>query len=187
MGYPRLRECVEKVLRNLRYDWPLHFVLVLTNWLPDNVPFLRFRGWLVRPFLGTCGRDLRIGRNVSFYNPRLVSLGSHVYIASGCVFIAVEEIRVGDEVMFGPYVVLAAGNHGRAGDSYRFGDSIREPISVGRGTWIAAHVAVLAGATIGEGCLVAANAAVVRGKYPDHTLLAGVPAEVKLSLGSEEL
>lgn len=177
---------MRKLLRNVRYDWPLHFVLVLANWLPDNVLFLRFRGWLVRPFLGSCGCDLRIGRNVSFYNPRRVSLGSHVYIANGCVFLAVEEIKVGDEVILGPYVVFAAGNHGRAGDSYRFGASVREPISVGRGTWIAAHVAVLAGATIGEGCLVAANAAVLRGKYPDHTLLAGVPAEVKKSLRAEE-
>jgi maltose O-acetyltransferase len=170
---------MNKLFRNLRYDWPLHFILVMTNWLPDNVVFLRLRGWLARPFLGSCGADLRIGRNVTFYNPRLISFGAHVYVANGCIFLAVEQIKVEDEVMFGPYVVLAAGNHGRAGNSYRFGNSVREPISIGRGTWVAAHACVLAGAQIGEGCVVAAGAVVLRGKYPDHTLLAGVPARVK--------
>lgn len=28
--------------RNMRCDWPLHFVL-LTNWLADNILFLRHR------------------------------------------------------------------------------------------------------------------------------------------------
>ena len=47
----------------------LHFVLLFTNWLPDNVIFLRFRGFLANFFLmGTC-KNLRIGRNVTFYNP----------------------------------------------------------------------------------------------------------------------
>jgi maltose O-acetyltransferase len=159
---------------------------MLTNWLPDNVPFLRLRGWLARPFLGICGPDLRIGRNVTFYNPELVSLGAHVYIANGCIFLAVDEIRVEDEVMFGPYVVLAAANHGRAGDSYRFGDSVGEPISIGRGTWVAAHASVLAGAQIGRGCIVAANAVVLKGEYPDHALLAGVPAKVKKIIEGNE-
>src|SRR5690349_14042326 len=106
----------------LRYDWPLHIVLFLTNWLPDNVIFLRLRGTLSRPFLGSCGHTLNIGRNVNFYNPSLICLGSHVHVSYGCVFLADDRISVDDEVMLGPYCVLASGNHTRAGGSYRFGD-----------------------------------------------------------------
>jgi acetyltransferase-like isoleucine patch superfamily enzyme len=31
-------------------------------------------------------------------------LGKYVYIASGCIFLAIGKIEIGDEAMFGPYV-----------------------------------------------------------------------------------
>jgi acetyltransferase-like isoleucine patch superfamily enzyme len=170
---------MKKLLRKLRYDWPLHFVLLATNCLPDSIPFLRLRGWLARPFFGSCGVDLRLGRNLCFYNSSRVSLGSHVYIAYGCVFLALEQIVIGDEVMFGPYSVVASGNHSRVGDSFRYGAVKAEPIWVGSGTWVAAHVCLLAGARVGAGCVVGAGSVVVRGAYPDGSLLIGVPAQVR--------
>jgi carbonic anhydrase/acetyltransferase-like protein (isoleucine patch superfamily) len=45
---------------------------------------------------------------------------------------------------------------------------------------------VLAGAQIGESCIVAAGAVVLRGKYPDNSLLAGVPARAKKVLEASE-
>ncbi|MCO5259133.1 MAG: hypothetical protein M9916_03230 [Crocinitomicaceae bacterium] len=54
------------LIRLLRYDWPLHFVLLLTNWLPDNVVFLRLRGYLAHFFFLSCGKNLRLGRNLTF-------------------------------------------------------------------------------------------------------------------------
>src|SRR5690348_14143761 len=107
--------------RLLRYDWPLHLVMLLANWLPDNVPLLRLRGLLIKPFLGSCGRNLRVGRNVTLYNPSRISLGNDVYIAYGCWFMAGGEISIGDEVMFGPYSVTVSANHTRAKGSFRFG------------------------------------------------------------------
>ena len=50
----------------LRYDWPIHFLILLTNWLPDNVIFLRLRGALLKPFFKNCGKDLRLARNIYF-------------------------------------------------------------------------------------------------------------------------
>lgn len=76
----------------LRYDWPLHFVLWVTNWLPDNVIFLHFRGWLARPFLGRCGKGLRLARNIAIHNPRNVRLGQHVFFAYGCLLLATDII-----------------------------------------------------------------------------------------------
>jgi maltose O-acetyltransferase len=163
--------------RLVRYDWPLHFVLLLTNWLPDNVIFLRLRGWLARPFLGRCGYNLRLGRNVTFYNPSAISLGRDVYVAQGTWFMAGETITVADEVLFGPYCVIVSSNHSRVNGSFRFGPAQREPISIGRGCWFGAHVTVAAGSTVGDGVLVAANS-VVTGEIPADHLAAGLPARV---------
>lgn len=162
----------------LRYDWPLHFVLFLTNWLPDNVFFLRLRGFLSKPFLARCGDDLRLGRNVSFYNPSNIHIGSHVYLAFGCVLLAgTQPISLSDEVIMGPYCVLASNNHTLHEGSYRYGNPESAAIAVGRGVWLGAHVVITSGSIINEGTLIAAGA-VVTGNIPENVIAGGVPARV---------
>jgi acetyltransferase-like isoleucine patch superfamily enzyme len=160
----------------LRYDLPLHFVLLFTNWLPDNIVFLRLRGWLARPFFKKCGLDLRLGRRLTFYNPSKIELGTHVYLAYGCVFLAGnEEIVIEDEVIMGPYCVLASENHSRVNGSFRYGSPQTARILIQRGSWLGAHVVVTAGSVVGNGSAVAAGA-VVTDCLPRDTLLGGMPA-----------
>lgn len=161
----------------LRYDWPVYFWLWITNWLPDNVVFLRLRGKLVRPFLGSCGHPLNIGRNVTFHNPSLIHLGNFVHISYGCLLMATDQITIEDEVMFGPYCVLISGNHGRMDHSYRFGPAVLNPIRIGKGSWLGAHVTVTAGCEINSGSLVAAGA-VVTDTFPANVMVGGVPARL---------
>ncbi len=161
----------------LRYDWPLHFVLWVTNWLPDNVIFLHFRGWLARPFLGRCGKGLRLARNIAIHNPRNVRLGQHVFFAYGCLLLATDIIEIDDEVMFGPYVVASAGNHTRIKGSFRYGPPSLAPIRIGRGGWVGAHATLTAGSVVGAGSLVAAGA-VVTGPVPADVIVGGVPARI---------
>lgn len=168
---------MNKLAKQLRYDWPLHFLLFFTNWLPDNVFFLRVRGALIRPFFGKCGQDLRVGRNVQFHNPELITLGDHVYLAYGSSIMAVDLIRIDDEVMLSPYCVIVSGNHTSIGGSYRYGPAILAPIIINKGSWIASHVVVTAGCTIGENCLIAANAVVVQ-DIPANVIAGGIPARI---------
>ncbi len=162
--------------RLLRYDLPLHFVLRLTNWLPDNVKFIRLRGRLARPFFKSCGKRLGLGRNITFYNPSNIEIGDDVYIAYGCWFNGSGGIKIDSEVLFGPYGVIVTSNHTLSDKSYRFGVPVKAPISIGKGAWIAAHVTILAGTKIGEGALIAANS-VVSKEVDDLTIMGGVPAK----------
>ena len=168
---------MHKIIRLLRYDWPLHFVLLLTNWLPDNVIFLQLRGALARLFLGSCGQNLRLGRNITFYNPSKITFGKDVYVAYGCWFMAGAQIAIGDEVLIGPYCVIVSSNHQQEGSSFRFGNSTQKPIQIGFGSWLGSHVTVTAGTIVGRSCQVAANA-VLTDEYPDNVLLGGVPARI---------
>lgn len=173
---------MNKAYRLLRYDWPLHFILLLTNWLPDNVPFLRLRGVLASKFFRKCGKNLRLARNLTFYNPSSMHIGSDVYIADGCIFLAIGDISIGDEVIVGPYVIFSAGNHTRYHSSYRFGPIESQPIIIEAGTWIGGHSTILGGAHIKNGCLISSNSAVTRGLIPANSFAAGVPAKVKKQL-----
>lgn len=167
---------MNKFLRLIRYDWPLHFVLLFTNWLPDNTPFLAFRGWLAHFFLGACGSNLRMGRNITLYNPSKVNFGKNIYVAFGCWFMAGDEINIDDEVLFGPYCVIVSSNHQSVNNSFRNSKPKHEPIHIGQGCWIGAHVTITAGAEIGAGSLVAAGAVVPGNIFPAQALIAGVPA-----------
>lgn len=168
---------MNKLVRLFRYDWPLHFFFLVSNWLPDNVIFLRLRGALARHFLGSCGSNLRLGRNVTFYNPSNVHLGRDIYIAYGCWINAGDKIHIDDEVIFGPYCIVASTNHSRQNGSFRYGPTKSAPIKIGCGCWLASHVTVTAGSEIGDGSCIAAGA-VVTGKIPPGVLAGGIPARV---------
>jgi maltose O-acetyltransferase len=136
---------------------------------------LRLRGLLSSFFLGDCGKNFRLGRNVTFYNPQNMSIGNDVYIAYGTWFSAGEKISIEDEVIIGPYCVFASSNHTKENGSFRYGKPVQQPIVVRKGSWIAAQCSVLAGSDIGEGTLLAANS-VVSGKLEDHVMYGGTPA-----------
>ena len=175
---------MNKLVRCLRYDWPLHFALLFTNWLPDNVVILRVRGALARPFLGSCGTDLQLGRHVTFYDPARIRIGSHVYFAYGTWIMGSGEINIGDEVMFGPYCIVVSSNHKRKNGSFRYGEPHFAPVNISSGCWLGSHVVVTAGCTIGKGTAVAAHA-VVADSLPENVMAGGLPARVLRTLDPE--
>jgi len=170
-----------RVLRLLRYDLPMHIVLTITNVLPDNVCFLRFRGFLCGFFLGSSGKKVGVGRGVTFYNPKNISLGNDVYIAKGCWFSAGEKILIGDEVLIGPGVVVASSNHTRVSQSFRFGPMENKSIQICKGSWIGANTVITAGSKIQSGVLIGANSVVV-GEINADSFYAGNPARFKRNL-----
>ena len=168
---------MKKLWVYLRYDWPVHFIRLMTNWLPDNVVFLRLRGVLLKPFFKQCGKDLRIGRNTFFYRPSLISFGDHVYLAYGCSLMADEQINIGNDVMFAPFSVVVTGNHTSKNGSFRYGPAQTAPVEIGRGCWVGVHAVITPGVSIGENTLIAAGA-VVTADIPSGVVAGGVPARV---------
>ncbi len=169
---------MKNIIRLVRYDWPLHFLLMFTNWMPDNIFILRFRGAIVRPFFKKCGKNLLLGRNVTFYNCSNISIGTNVAIAIGNWFMASNSITLEDEVTIGPYCVFVDATHSRGETgSFRFGKDSNAPIVIGNGTWIAAHVVISAGVSVGCKSLIVANAVVIK-SVPEWAIVAGNPAKV---------
>lgn len=165
---------IQKLYRIIRYDLPLFLVLLLTNWLPDFVFVLRIRGWLASFFFKKCGENLRLGRNITFYNPKNITIGNDVYIAYGGWFSASDKIHISSETIFGPYVVCSSSNHTKLSGSFRYGTPLKSPIYVEEGCWIGSHSILTAGAVVGRGALVAANS-VVNKRVDKDTFVAGSP------------
>lgn len=124
-------------------------------------------------------------RNVSpdavFQNPERIFVGHRVRIGSRCHLWAGPSqgrIEIGDDVLFGPEVLLTAASyrydlgHPVTGQPMAEGD-----IVIGNDVWLATRAVVLPGTTIGDGSIVAAGA-VVRGEFPPMSVIAGSPARI---------
>lgn len=95
------------------------YVLVIGIVLPSffiirdkklNGLFSRARGWSVKHTLRECGKNLRVGKNVKFFNPQKIQLGDNCDVADDVVFAPLvkhngnnysSEIIVGNNVHFG--------------------------------------------------------------------------------------
>ena len=162
---------------NLRYYWPLSLILLFMNIFPDNVFVMKLRGRLIRPFFGSCGRNLRIARGNIFYNSHRMIIGNDVFIGYGNWFNASDTITVEDEVLFGPKSIIVSGNHSRLSGSFRYGPNKNKPIRIKHGAWIGGNCSILAGCEVGRGSVVGANC-VANSVIPDHVVFAGNPGKV---------
>jgi acetyltransferase-like isoleucine patch superfamily enzyme len=157
----------------LLYSW---FIKSITFLLPDFPLAMRFRGWLYGLGMKTCGKDLQVGAGARLIGLEFMSFGDHCYISPGCAFIISRGLSVSDDIIFGPYVVIADGDHTLFNGAYRLGKRKEAPVSIGRGSWVAAHVTITQGAHIGERALVGANSVVV-GHVGSDSKVGGVPAK----------
>ncbi len=109
----------------------------------------------------------------------VVRIGDRCMIGRGSHIIGHFHIDLGDDIQTGPYVYITDQNHG-----YEDPDQVIHaqwphdvPVRIGSGSWIGTGAIILPGTTLGEHVVVAAGA-VVRGTFPDHCVIAGVPARI---------
>ena len=166
------------MIRCLKYCWFIFVMKVLTGFWPDFTFLMRVRGFLLRPCFKACGRNFQICSGAMIVYSANMSIKNDVFIAYGCWIQAVGGVTLEDEVMLGPFTVLASANHRKKDGSYRFGEGAHAPILMKRGSWTGSHVVVTAGTVIGRGAACAAGA-VVTHDVPDDAVVAGVPAREK--------
>ena len=108
-----------------------------------------------------------------------VSIGRRCIIGRGSHIVGHWSIVLGDEIQTGPYVYITDQNHGYEDVDQPVGwqTPTEAAVAIGAGSWLGANVVILPGTTLGTNTVVAAGA-VVRGTFPDHVVLGGVPARV---------
>ena len=109
----------------------------------------------------------------------VVTIGRKCVIGRGSHIIGHWSIVLGDEIQTGPYVYITDQNHSYLDPDTPVGWQTPEEaaVSIGSGSWLGTNVVILPGTCLGRNTVVAAGA-VVRGTFPDHVVLGGVPAKV---------
>ncbi len=132
-------------------------------------------------------RQVRFGGpgNVSpdavFQNAARIEIGKRVRIGSRCHLWAGPShgrIILGDDVLFGPDVLLTAASYRHdLGSPVTDQPMAEADIVIGNDVWLATRVIVLPGTRIGDGSIIAAGA-VVKGEFPPMSIIAGSPARI---------
>ena len=109
----------------------------------------------------------------------VVMIGDRCLIGRGSSIVGHYRIDIGNDVFTGMNVYITDQNHGYEDPQTPIGiqDPLDDPVVIGDGSWIGTGAVVLPGARIGRNCVIAANS-VVRGEFPAHSVIAGVPGKV---------
>lgn len=108
-----------------------------------------------------------------------IDIGNNSFFNVGCYIGAGEQVSIGSNVLFGPYVVIVDGDHIAASRDIPIRDQglLCEPVIIGDDVWLGTHVTVTKGVTIGKGAIVGANAVVTK-DVPEYAIAIGAPAKV---------
>lgn len=127
------------------------------------------------------GPGANISPNAIFSNPERIEIGARLNLGARCTLWAgpgTGRIVIGDDVLFGPEVMVTAAN-------YRFNDGSpvtaqamdEADVIIGNDVWLGARAIVLPGSRIGDGAIIGAGA-LVRGAIPAGAIAVGTPARV---------
>lgn len=100
-----------------------------------------------------------------------VEVGERTSFNHGCMIISHDEITIGNNVQFGPNVLMYDHDHdfrkkkGLINLKYK-----TSPINIGNDVWIGANVVILRGTVIGNNCVVGAGS-IIKGTYEDNTMI----------------
>lgn len=142
--------------------------------------------------LKSFGRNSYISSGCIF-TYKTVTIGNNTYIGKNCVIQSAHgEIKIGNNVMFGPGVHIHGGNH----EIHKIGMLIKEvhkqpntdgTIIIGDDVWVGSNSIILKDVILGEGCVIGAGSVVTK-NIPPYAIAVGNPAHiVKYRFNEDEL
>ncbi len=123
--------------------------------------------------------ELHIGKKLKMHNGAKICVrkggklerGRNFGMSNGCVVTAYEHVKIGDNVMLGPNVLIYDQDH-----DYRVPGGVSAmkfktaPITIGNNVWIGANTIILRGTTIGDNCVIGGGS-MIKGMYPANAVV----------------
>ena len=133
------------------------------------------------PEFGLRGDNVIISEGCDFGNPKNIKIEDNVFIGEKCAIYAIGQVTIKRGAIIADRVDIRTANHYYDGPDLNFipfdEKVIVKPVLIGENCWIASHVLILPGVTIGEGAVVAAGSVVTK-NVPDFAVVGGNPARI---------
>jgi putative colanic acid biosynthesis acetyltransferase WcaF len=131
------------------------------------------RVFLLRAFGAVIGVGVVIRSNVNVSYPWRLKVGDDVWLGEEVSILSLATVTVESSVCISQRAFLCTGSHDFRAPGF---DLITKPITVRRGSWVAAQAFIAPGVEIGEGSMVGAGAVVLE-NVPAKSLMLGNPAQ----------
>lgn len=115
--------------------------------------------------------QLRKGVKLSIHKNGKLNIGHRFYCGNDSMVVCHHDISIGDDVQFGPEVLVYDHDHdfahpdGLKAEKYKY-----SPVKIGNSVWIGARSIILRGTEIGDNSVVAAGT-VLKGIYPANSII----------------
>lgn len=123
--------------------------------------------------------ELRIAKKLKMHNGAKIrvrkggklEIGKNFGMSNGCVVTAYDHIKIGDNVMLGPNVLIYDQDHDYQAEGGVSAMKFKTaPITIGNNVWIGANALILRGTTIGDNTVVGGGT-VVKGDFPANSVI----------------
>ena len=134
------------------------------------------KGWrrvLLRIFGAKIGAGAHIYASARVWLPRHLTMASNATLGPSVECYNMAPVNIGESAIISQRAFLCTGSHDTRDPHFQL---VTAPISIGRGSWIAAEAYIGPGVTIGSNAVVAARACVVS-DVPAGTIWGGNPAK----------
>lgn len=114
-----------------------------------------------------------------------VTLGNGVYANFNLTIVDDGPVVIGDNVMFGPNVVITSAGHPVLPELRIRAAQYNLPVTIGNNVWIGSGVQIMPGVTIGDDTVVGAGSVVTR-DLPSGVVAVGTPCRVVREIGEHD-
>ena len=123
--------------------------------------------------------ELLIGEKLKMHNGAKIrvrkggklEIGDSFGMSNGCVVTAYERIKIGNNVMLGPNVLIYDQDHDYKAEGGVSAMKFKtQPVIIGNNVWIGANSLILRGTIIGDNCVIGGGA-VIKGEFPTDTVI----------------
>lgn len=132
---------------------------------------------LERTLFGKAGQNLYVNPPINVDYGCHITIGDNFYANMDCIFLDVNRVTIGNNVMVGPRVGFYTAGHPIVADIRIEDLEFGSPIVVGDNVWIGGSAVILPGVTIGKNAIVGAGAVVTK-DVPANSIVGGNPAKV---------
>jgi maltose O-acetyltransferase len=153
-------------------------------------PFGRFSKWCraktCKRLFRYCGQNVNVEKGANFYTGWEIEIGDNSSLGIDCMI--PYDLKVGKDVMMGPYVIIVGENHNfeRSDIPMRLqGYKHFPPVRIEDDVWIGARSIILPGLTIGRGAIIGAGSVVTK-NVPPFAICGGNPARIIRYRGEEQ-
>ena len=149
---------------------------------------LRKRYEILKELLGECDEQTLIEPPFHCDDGKNIYVGKHFYANYNLTVLDYVDIKIGNDVLLGPNVVLTTATHStdyRIRNADDVSDIMGEPIIIEDNVWIGANCTIMPGVHIGKHSIVAAGSVVTK-SVPEDVIVAGVPAKIVKKLDFSE-